>query len=397
MASPASATSTSWRVALAAIVLAAAMIGAIALLRPGWIGLGPGEPSRSDRPVAAQAGTPVETVRAATERVADQVEALGTLAANEQVPIAAEVAGRIVAFHFREGQEVEAGARLVDLDPTIAQAELQQAEANLSLAQDVYDRSQTLVQRGAGTQVALEQATAQLAVARANAAAARTKLGQLTLSAPFSGVVGLRSTSVGTIIPAGQAITTLTGLDPIKVDFSIPELFLSSVSTGQSVDVRVDAVPDRRFTGKVYAIDPVVDPSGRTLRLRATIDNADRTLRPGLFARVALTTAVRDDAIVVPEAALVASGTGQESAIYIISEGRAAMKVVATGRRFDGKVEITEGLRAGEQVVVAGHVRLRDGARVTVTEAPSRLQPPAPASATSAAAQPIPAPARAVP
>ncbi|MGU9982236.1 efflux RND transporter periplasmic adaptor subunit [Phreatobacter sp. HK31-P] len=395
MASPASADSSPWRLALAATVLASVVLGSIAVLRPAWIGLGSEDAARAGRPATAQAGTPVEVVKAATERVADQVEALGTLAANEQVPIASEVAGRIVAFHFREGREVEAGAKLVDLDPVIARAELQQAQANLSLAQDVYDRSQTLVQRGAGTQVALEQATAQLAVARANVAAAETKLGQLTLSAPFKGIVGLRSTSVGTIIPAGQAITTLTGLDPIKVDFSIPELFLSSVQTGQAVDVRVDAFPERRFVGEVYAIDPVVDAAGRAVRLRATIGNSDRTLRPGLFARVALTTAVRDDAIVVPEAALVASATGQESAIYVVSEGRAAMKVVATGRRFDGKVEITEGVKAGDQVVVAGQVRLRDGARVTVTEPPPRPAPTPPAG--QAAAGPAQTPARTSP
>lgn len=358
--------------------------GALSWFRPAWIGFRPGDGQRTAQ-AAQQAGVPVEVVNAATERVADQVEALGTLAPNEQISIAPEIAGRIVAFHFREGQEVEAGDKLVELDPVIARAELQQAQANLSLAQDVYDRSQTLVQRGAGTQVALEQATAQLAVARANVAAAETKLGQLTLSAPFKGVVGLRSTSVGAIIPSGEAITTLTSLDPIKVDFSIPELFLPAVRTGQSVDVRVDAFPDRRFVGEVYAIDPVVNATGRALRLRATIANNDRTLRPGLFARVALTVAERDDAVVVPEAALVASATGQESAIYLIVDGRAAMKVVATGRRFDGKVEITQGVKAGDQVVVAGQVRLRDGARVSASQpTPSPARPAAPAGAPQA-------------
>ncbi len=369
---------------LALLAVLGLSLAALSWFRPAWIGFRPGDGQRTAQ-AAQQAGVPVEVVNAATERVADQVEALGTLAPNEQISIAPEVAGRIVAFHFREGQEVEAGDKLVELDPVIARAELQQAQANLSLAQDVYDRSQTLVQRGAGTQVALEQATAQLAVARANVAAAETKLGQLTLSAPFKGVVGLRSTSVGAIIPSGEAITTLTSLDPIKVDFSIPELFLPAVRTGQSVDVRVDAFPDRRFVGEVYAIDPVVNATGRALRLRATIANGDRTLRPGLFARVALTVAERDDAVVVPEAALVASATGQESAVYIVSEGRAAMKVVATGRRFDGKVEVTQGVKAGDQVVVAGQVRLRDGARVSASQpTPSPARPAAPAGAAEA-------------
>lgn len=345
----------------------------------GWIGRE--EPARvtgsAGRPGNA-ATVPVEVARATRERVADQVEALGTLVANEQIPIASEISGRIIAFHFREGQDVEAGSILVELDTQNARAELQQARASLSLAEDVYARSQTLVERGAGTQVALEQAAAQLAVARANVASAEIRLGQLTLLAPFAGTMGLRNSSVGSIVAVGQVITTLTSLDPIKVDFSIPELFLSAVRVGQVVDVRVDAVPDRPFAGTVYAIDPTIEASSRVVRLRATIPNTDRTLRPGLFARVALTTAVRDDAVVVPEAALVVSAVGQEAAIYVVREDRAALVQVDTGRRFGGKVEITRGLVAGDQVVVAGQIRLRDGARVTVAT-PGRVSDSGPA------------------
>jgi membrane fusion protein (multidrug efflux system) len=363
-------------------------------MKPGWFGLGEAPQQSARRGSGAPSAAPVEVVAARTERVEDQVEALGTLIANEQVAIAPEVSGRIVAFHFREGQEVKAGDDLVDLDPAIATAELKQAQANLALAEDVFERSQTLVERGAGTQVALEQATAQLAVARANVTSAETRLAQLKLTAPFAGVVGLRTTSVGTIVPAGQAVTTLTSLDPMKVDFSIPELFLSAVETGQSIDVVVDAVPDRRFRGEVYAIDPVVDVAGRAVRLRATIANGDRALRPGLFARVALTIAVRDDAVVVPETALVAAATGQEAAVYVVTDGRAAMRVVATGRRLDGKVEITDGVRAGEQIVVAGQARLRDGARVIATAPQERNSPADPREAAANAAAP---PARATP
>lgn len=368
--------------------------GAVVWMKPGWFGLGEAPQQSARRGPAGASAAPVEVVTARTERVEDQVEALGTLIANEQVAIAPEVSGRIVAFHFQEGQEVKAGDDLVDLDPAIAAADLKQAQANLSLAEDVFERSQTLVQRGAGTQVALEQATAQLAVARANVTSAETLLAQLKLKAPFAGVVGLRTTSVGTIVPAGQAVTTLTSLDPMKVDFSIPELFLPVLKTGQSIDVVVDAVPDRRFRGEVYAIDPVVDVAGRAVRLRATIANGERVLRPGLFARVALTTAIRDDAVVVPETALVAAATGQEAAVYVVTEERAAMRVVATGRRFDGKVEITEGVKAGEQVVTAGQARLRDGARVVATAPPERNRPAEPREAAANDAAP---PARATP
>jgi membrane fusion protein (multidrug efflux system) len=327
---------------------------------------------------------PVEVFAATTGRVADQVEALGTLAANESVSVAPELAGRITAFRFTEGETVEQGAVLVELDATIARAEQEQARAALALAEDVFERNRTLVQRGAGTQVNLEQATAQLATARANLAASAARLEKLTINAPFKGVVGLRSVSVGTIVQPGQAIATLAGVDPVKLDFGVPELFLSSVRVGQSVDVMVDAVPGRRFQGQVYAIDPVVDPAGRALRLRATIPNADGALRPGLFARVNLTTGVREDAILLPESALVAGTAGASQAVYVVRDNRAALVPVKTGRRVEGKVEIVEGVSAGDQVVVAGQLTLRDGAAVTIAE--PRQPAPQPASRSSAAA-----------
>lgn len=325
---------------------------------------------------------PVEVVAAATGRVADQVEALGTLSANESVAVAPEVAGRITAFRFNEGETVEQGAVLVELDAVIARAEAAQAQAALSLAEEVYERNRTLVQRGAGTQVNLEQATAQLATARANAAASGARLEKLTINAPFRGVIGLRSVSVGTIVQPGQAIATLAGIDPVKLDFGVPELFLSSVRVGQTVDVAVDAVPDRKFQGQVYAIDPIVDPAGRALRLRATIPNADGILRPGLFARVNLTTGVRDDAVLVPEASLVAGTGGATQAVYVIRDNRAALTPVRIGRRVDGKVEIVDGIAAGDSVVVAGQLTLRDGAAVNVVPA----RPPGEPAARSSTA-----------
>lgn len=362
---------------IAGLLVLGLAAGAAWWTRPIWLAASTpsagGQGARSNPAQAPEAvAAPVETVRAAGERVTDQVEALGTLAPDEQVPIASEISGRIVSFHFTEGEEVEAGAKLVELDPAIAQAELRQARANLSLAEDAYERSQTLVQRGSGTQVALEQAAAQLTVARANVASAEIKLNQLTLLAPFKGMVGLRVLSVGTIVAANQLITTLTALDPIKVDFSIPELFLSAVQVGQRIDVRVDAVPNQVFTGQVYAIDPTIDASGRAVRLRARIFNPEKMLRPGLFARVSLKTAIRENAVVIPETALVAAATGQESAIYIVKDGRATLRPVQTGQRFDGKVEILKGVAIGDEVVVAGQIRLRDGARVAVTQAPAR-------------------------
>ena len=308
---------------------------------------------------------PVELAQAQAGRVADEVEALGTLSPNESVAVAPEVAGRITAMPFREGQRVEEGALLVELDATIARAELAQARTNLQLAQDTVERNQTLVQRGAGTQVSLEQAAAQLATARAGVASAEARLEKLSIHAPFAGVMGLRSVSVGAIVQPGQSIATLTSLDPIKVDFGVPELFLSAVRVGQKLEIAVDAAPGRVFQGEVYAIAPIVDASGRAIRLRAAVPNPEGALRPGLFARVTLTTGVREDAVTAPEAALIASPTGQGFSAYVVRDGRAALTPVQVGRRLEGRVEITEGLRAGDMVVVAGQQGLRDGAAVT--------------------------------
>jgi membrane fusion protein, multidrug efflux system len=379
------------RVTALALALLAAVAAGVWWFQPqllGRIGLTANAPAArqgqgqtvgaAQRPPAA-----VEVAAAATGRVADQVEALGSLVANESVAVASEVAGRITAFRFREGEAVEQGAVLVELDPAIARTEVAQAQAALSLAEETYERNRTLVQRGAGTQVNLEQATAQLATARANVAAAEARLEKLTIHAPFRGVVGLRSVSVGTIVQPAQAIATLAGIDPLKVDFGVPELFLSAVRVGQSVDVLVDALPDRRFRGEVYAIDPVVDPAGRALRLRATIPNPDGALRPGLFARVSLTTGVRDNAVLVPEAALVAASAGAGQAVYIVRDGKAVLANIRTGRRIDGRIEIVEGVAAGDQVVVAGQVALRDGAAVAIVPPRTAEQRQAPATTAS--------------
>lgn len=333
----------------------------------------PAAPARQGSPVAGTAGAgpqrppaPVELAQAESGRVADEVQALGTLSPNESVAVAPEVAGRIIAMPFREGQRVEEGALLVELDATIARAELTQARTNLQLAQDTVERNQTLVQRGAGTQVSLEQAAAQLATARAGVASAEARLEKLSIHAPFAGVMGLRSVSVGAIVQPGQTIATLTSLDPIKVDFGVPELFLSAVRVGQKLGIAVDAAPGRVFQGEVYAIAPIVDASGRAIRLRATVPNPEGALRPGLFARVTLTTGVREEAVTAPEAALIPSPTGQGFSAYVVREGRAALTPVQVGRRLEGRVEITEGLRAGDMVVVAGQQGLRDGAAVAI-------------------------------
>jgi membrane fusion protein (multidrug efflux system) len=220
--------------------------------------------------------------------------------------------------------------------------------------------------------VALEQATAQLAANEASVALARARLERATILAPFDGVVGLRSVSVGDFVAVGQNLVTLTDIDPIKVDFRVPEIFLGKVTDGQAIQIRLDAIPDRAFEGKIYAIDPVVDVNGRAIRLRAQIPNPDLALKPGLFARVTIVVDARENALLVPEAAVIPEGTGR--AVYVVDEGKARLTKVEIGNRLPGKVEITAGLSAGAQVVTAGQMRLRDGAAVDVKAAPRQAK-----------------------
>jgi membrane fusion protein (multidrug efflux system) len=332
-------------------------------------------PAQAAAPAARIAGVPVEVAKIERATVNEEVEALGTLAADESVVIAPEIAGRVIALGFKEGERVEKGQLLVKLDTAILDAELKQLQADLSLARDTFQRNQSLVQRGAGTQVALEQATAQLASSEAKVQLSQAKLAQSAIMAPFSGVVGLRSVSVGDYVSVGKQLITLTNIDPIKVDFRVPEIFLAQVKLGQTISLKVDAVPGRDFQGRIFAVDPVVDVNGRAIKLRATVPNGDLVLKPGLFARITIVVDRRENAMLIPESAVVPDGIGK--IVYIVDNGKAKRVAIELGKRLPGKVEIVKGLTPQMVVVSSGQMRLRDGSTVSIKNA----QPPVQTSA----------------
>ncbi|KQU49982.1 hypothetical protein ASG72_18405 [Bosea sp. Leaf344] len=324
--------------------------------------------ARANTAPAQRAGVPVEVGKVELMTVNEEVEALGTLAADESVVIAPEIAGRVVALGFKEGDRVKKGQELVKLDTAILDAELKQLQADLGLARDTFERNRSLSQRGVGTQVALDEATAKLASAEARVQLAQAKLAQSTIRAPFDGVVGLRSVSVGDFVAGGKTLVTLTNIDPIKVDFRVPEIFLSRVKVGQAISIKVDALAGREFEGRIFAIDPVVDINGRAIRLRASVPNADLALKPGLFARIVIQVDQRENAMVVPETAVMPDGVGKM--VYVVENGKAKRVSVEIGKRLPGKVEVVKGLTSGMQIVTAGQMRLRDGATVAIKEKP---------------------------
>lgn len=190
------------------------------------------------------------------------------------------------------------------------------------------------------------------------------------LKAPFSGVVGTRGVSPGAYLAAGAPIVNLEKIDTLKVDFKIPETFLGDVRVGQEIELTVDALPRRTFAGEIYAIDPQVDVNGRSLQIRARIDNSERRLRPGLFARIRVKGLEERSVVMVPESAIVPRGG--ESFVYRVEDGRVVEEKVALGERRDGLVEIVDGLEGAALVVTAGQQRLRNGAEVEVVSAGSR-------------------------
>ncbi len=340
----------------------------------------------STAPAAGRPGGPpggfAAPVEAAPVRIGTaerQIVAVGSLRSNESVIIRPEVAGRIVELNIAEGQRVRRGQVLVRLDSSLERAELAQAEAGLALSRANNARAEELQRTGAGMQRNVDEARSRLRVDEAIVIHRRARLDKLTLEAPFDGVLGLRRVSVGEFVQTGAEIVNLEMVDPLKVDFRVPELFLSAVATGQRVAINVDAYPGRAFEGEVIAIDPAVDPGGRSVVIRARIPNPDDALRPGLFARVALTLASRENALFVPDSAIVPFG--DQHFVFKVVEGRAVQTRVRLGERRRGQVEIVEGLAPGDVVVTAGQIRVRDGVPVRVAPPPGQPPQAAPAQA----------------
>jgi membrane fusion protein, multidrug efflux system len=310
-----------------------------------------------------RSGVPVETSLARLVRSTEDIRAIGSLQPEESVKVAAEVAGRIAEIPFKEGQPVQKNDILVKLDDALVQAELGDAEARRTLAQNNLDRANQLARTGSVTERSRDEAVAGFATARAAQELVRVRLAKHTIRAPFSGVAGLRGISVGAFVSIGAEVVSLQKIDTLKVDFSVPEVFISKVQPGQKVEITVDALGPGVHSGTIYAIDPMVDINGRALRVRARLPNTDGILRPGLFARVVI-KGDEQQMVMVPESAVMPRGG--ESFVFRIEDGRAVQTKVELGIRKAGEVEIRKGLPADAVIVTAGHHRLRNGSPVSV-------------------------------
>ncbi len=329
---------------------------------------GPGAAPAAGAPAKPGAGGPpggfaqaVEVARVAASDFSDEASAVGSLKSSESVVLRPEVAGRVAAIHFKDGAVVGKGTVLVSLDASVQEAELAQAKANLGLAQATYRRNEELLGRKFISQQALDNAAAALKVQEATVQVAEAKVGKMRIKAPFNGAVGLRNVSVGDYVKEGQELINVEDIASLKVDFRLPELYLGRISRGQTVELTSDALPGQRFTAILDAVDPLVDQNGRAISCRARLDNAAGKLRPGMFVRARLLFGDRKNVLMLPEQALV---SGAAPMVFKVVEGKAVAAKVKVGVRRAGQVEIAEGVAAGDLVVTAGQLKLRDGAPV---------------------------------
>ena len=315
-----------------------------------------------DRPAGGWGSAPkVVTQRIELRPLVDEIEALGTANANESVEIRPRISSLVTRILFEEGQFVEKGDLLLELENSEIVAGLALAEASLSESRSLYNRSKELESTQAISASSLEALLAQVKVDEANVEAARAKLRNTLVRAPFSGRIGLRRVSPGSFVNTDTVITTLDDVSVIKLDFSVPETFVNVVNDGMKIVAYSLVFPEREFSGTVASIDTRLDPVSRAVEVRAMIPNEDGLLKPGMFMTVDLQRD-RGDVLLAPEQSIVPEGTRQY--VFVISDGVAEKRQVQLGRRIPGYVVVSDGLAAGETVVTAGTHKVRDGAQV---------------------------------
>lgn len=325
-------------------------------------------PAPATAPTPASSKVRVEVARVTSVRLERTVAAVGTLRSHDSVMLRPEISGRIVEINFTEGGKVEKGQVLVRLDDSVPKAKLQQARANLKLAGSQHRRSVELSKQGFVSSQARDDAASNLAVQQAAVALAEAELDKTVIKAPFDGLVGLRTVSVGDYVGPGTDLVPIESIDPLNVDFRVPEQFLSAVTVGSRLHVSFDALSGMTREGSVGAISPQVDVGGRSLLLRANVPNPDNLLRPGLFARVQLELD-ETQGLVVPESALAPSGDAQY--VFRVDENGVVKRVmVEIGQRMDAHVEVVSGLTEGDQVIVSGLQKVRDGIEVEILPSP---------------------------
>ena len=358
---------------------------------PVAVAPGPGAGAGPAKPPA------VEVAKVQAMTLVDETQAVGRLRSLQGVMLRPEVGGRVKQIFFSDGQRVRKSQVMVQFEDQLQQAQVAQAKAELSIAEANHKRNQELVAQNFISKRSLDESGAALDVARAKLALADATLQRLKVLAPFDGITGLKQINVGDYLKDGADMVNVEDIDAVLLDFRLPERFQAKVRAGQKAQLTLDALPGRPFTATVQAVDPLIETSGRSVGVRACIDNRDQQLRPGMFARVNAVFGTRENALVIPEEAIIPQG-GRTFVVKLVAGDKPDSLVservpVKVGLRQPGRVEIVEGLSVGDTVVTAGHQRLqKDGTAVRVVDLsqpaggrPAGGPPAAPGAAPSAA------------
>ncbi|MEB3703032.1 Multidrug efflux pump subunit AcrA [Candidatus Bealeia paramacronuclearis] len=309
---------------------------------------------------------PVEVTIAKTATITNRVKSSGILTANQSVSIRPEVSGQIAEILFEEGQEVKKGAPLYKISDALYKAKVKEAEAQVALSREEYRRATSLLEKKFGTLQNRDKALATLQVNEAQLDEAKIKLEDTIIKAPFEGVMGISNVSVGALVSEQTELVNLVDLTPINVDFNVPESLLGKIKPGDVVDATIADYDILPMDATIKALAPEVDPATHTIKIRATLPNTDLKLRPGLYAHMSIAAGEIKNAVLIPETAIELEDG--EPVVFVVMDKIAIRTVVSTGMK-DGKmVEVTNGLKEGDTIVINGQFRLHDGDEVAVME-----------------------------
>ncbi|MCK5941650.1 MAG: efflux RND transporter periplasmic adaptor subunit [Planctomycetes bacterium] len=340
------------------------VLAALAICAGVWFGFFTKSDVEGKESRRAAGATPVIVAPVVDAPFADKLSALGTAVANESVTLTANRSDLVEAIHFDDGQQVDEGQVLLELQVAEERSMLAEAKALLAERETAHQRAVELNGQGISPESVVQTAAAQLNAARSRVQTLEVTIRDHVVRAPFAGVLGLRRVSVGSLLQSSTVITTLDDLSVVKVDFTIPETWLSAVRVGQPVRARSDAWPGEEFTGEVSAIDTRLDRRTRSATVRAVVANPELKLRPGMLLKVDVDRGEQPSRQ-VPEEALIQRGS--DHFVYVVDDGGVAHETsVTVGRRQVGRVEVLDGLQKGQRVVVEGLVRVRDGTEVKV-------------------------------
>lgn len=310
--------------------------------------------------------TLVDTYTVASREVPNTLKAVGSIRAIESIEVRPEVSGKIVSIHAVDGQLVKEGALLFSLDSDVELAQYNEAMANVRASERNRPRVIELASKQLISKVDADNALNVSEVSKAQAQSAKARLEKRQVRAPFEGVLGLRQVSIGAYVNAGQSLVELVRLNPLEVEFQVPESQIMRITAGQTVGVQLDAFPGERFNGTVSAVAPSVQVNGRSASVRARLNNSEGKLVPGQFAQVVVELDKAAPALMVPEQAVWPSG--DQKMVYVVRQGKANLVPVVLGAREPGWVVVVSGLKKGDEVITAGQMKLFPGAAVTIAK-----------------------------